>query len=84
MGIDCIIPEYNQVYEIKGKGEVECIRTSPRNLRLKAAESGTHSEMLEELNEVKEMFQHILGQVEGHISSDSVSLKLYTYKEYTA
>jgi hypothetical protein len=27
---------------------------------------------------MKEMFQHILGQVEGHLSSDSVSIKDYT------
>ncbi len=79
LGIDCIIPEYNQVYEIKGKGEVECIRTSPRKPAIEGELSQERiQEMLEELNEVKEMFQHILGQVEGHISSDSVSLKNYT------
>ena len=79
LGIDCIIPEYNQVYEIKGKGEVEYIRTSPRKPAIEGELSQERiQEMLEELNEVKEMFQHILGQVEGHISSDSVSLKNYT------
>ena len=32
LGIECIIPEYNEVYEIKGRGQVECVQVSKERL----------------------------------------------------
>ena len=34
--------------------------------------------MMEELNEMREMFQHTLGQVQEHVSSESISIENYT------
>ena len=35
-------------------------------------------QMMEELNEMREMFQHTLGQVQEHVSSESISIENYT------
>jgi len=79
LGIDCIIPEYNEVYEIKGRYDVECVRTSKEKLTADSEVSQERiEEMINELNKMKEMFEHALGQVEGHVSSEEISIKNYT------
>lgn len=79
LGIECIIPEYNEVYEIKGRGQVECVQVSKERLAAYSKLSPEHvQQMMEELNEMREMFQHTLGQLEEHVSSDSISIENYT------
>ena len=79
LGIECIIPEYNEVYEIKGRGQVECVQVSKERLAAYSKLSPEHvQQMMEELNEMREMFQHTLGQVQEHISSESISIENYT------
>ena len=77
--IECIIPEYNEVYEIKGRGQVECVQVSKERLAAYSKLSPEHvQQMMEELNEMREMFQHTLGQVQEHVSSESISIENYT------
>lgn len=79
LGIECIIPEYNEVYEIKGRSEVECVQVSKERLAAYSRLSPERvQQMMEELNEMREMFQHTLGQVQEHISSESISIENYT------
>ena len=79
LGIECIIPEYNEVYEIKGRGQVECVQVSKERLAAYSRLSPERvQQMMEELNEMREMFQHTLGQVQEHISSESISIENYT------
>jgi metallo-beta-lactamase family protein len=79
LGIECIIPEYNEVYEIKGRGQVECVQVSKERLAAYSKLSPEHvQQMMEELNEMREMFQHTLGQVQEHVSSESISIENYT------
>lgn len=79
LGIECIIPEYNEVYEIKGRGQVECVQVSKERLAAYSRLSPEHvQQMMEELNEMREMFQHTLGQVQEHVSSESISIENYT------
>lgn len=79
LGIECIIPEYNEVYEIKGRGQVECVQVSKERLAAYSKLSPEHvQQMMEELNEMREMFQHALGQVQEHVSSESISIENYT------
>lgn len=77
--IECIIPEYNEVYEIKGRGQVECVQVSKERLAAYSKLSPERvQQMMEELNEMREMFQHTLGQVQEHVSSESISIENYT------
>ena len=77
--IECIIPEYNEVYEIKGRGQVECVQVSKERLAAYSKLSPERvQQMMEELNEMREMFQHALGQVQEHVSSESISIENYT------
>lgn len=79
LGIECIIPEYNEVYEIKGRGQVECVQVSKERLAAYSRLSPERvQQMMEELNEMREMFQHTLGQVQEHVSSESISIENYT------
>jgi metallo-beta-lactamase family protein len=79
LGIECIIPEYNEVYEIKGRGQVECVQVSKERLAAYSKLSPERvQQMMEELNEMREMFQHTLGQVQEHVSSESISIENYT------
>ena len=79
LGIECIIPEYNEVYEIKGRGQVECVQVSKERLAAYSRLSPERvQQMMEELNEMREMFQHTLGLVQDHISSESISIENYT------
>ncbi|HHT65040.1 MAG TPA: MBL fold metallo-hydrolase [Clostridiales bacterium] len=77
LGIECIIPEYNEVYEIMGKDAVEC---APRKRITPDSELSQEriQEIILELQKMKDMFEHTMGQVEDHISSDSVTLKKYS------
>lgn len=77
LGIECIIPEYNEVYEIMGRDAVEC---APRKRITPDSELSQEriQEIILELQKMKDMFEHTMGQVEDHISSDSVTLKKYS------
>ena len=77
LGIECIIPEYNEVYEIMGRDAVECV---PRKRITPDSELSQEriQEIILELQKMKDMFEHTMGQVEDHISSDSVTLKKYS------
>jgi len=78
LGIECIIPGYNEEYEIKGRSEVECVQVSNERVTAQSEVSQKRiQEMLDELNKMKEMFQHTLEQVEKHVSSSSVSADNY-------
>ena len=78
LGVDCIIPEYNQCMR-SGKNEVECIRTVEKSATAETELSLEHiQDILSELGDMKKCSSIFLGRVEGHLSSDSVSIKDYT------
>lgn len=77
LGIECIIPEYNEVYEIMGRDVVECAPTKKITPDSELSEERIQ-EIILELQKMKEMFEHTMGQVEGRISTDPISIKKYS------
>jgi metallo-beta-lactamase family protein len=68
LGLECIVPEYNQVYEIKGK-QIEEVR-EPRITAESPVTEERIAELLKGLEELKELFEHTLKQIEGRVSND--------------
>lgn len=75
LGIECVVPEYNEVYEIMSKTRVEEIGVE-RPTAEYLDERGIH-ELKEELQNLKKLFEHTLSQLEDHIASNPLSLTKY-------
>ncbi|HHY83805.1 MAG TPA: MBL fold metallo-hydrolase [Clostridiales bacterium] len=72
LGIECIIPEYDEVYEIKANNMVEEVGIE------KPAADGTLAEeqfciLIRELKSLKALFEHTLKQLEDSLGSQPVS-----------
>jgi metallo-beta-lactamase family protein len=76
LGIDCIIPEYNQVYEIRNKSVVEEVGEK-RPAADAALSEDRIDELMEELQELKKLFEHTLNQLESRVSGEALSVGKY-------
>lgn len=76
LGIDCIIPEYNQVYEIRSKGVFEEVGEKISAADLPLSEERIN-ELMEELQELKSLFEHTLNQLVNQVSGEALSIGKY-------
>ncbi len=68
LGLKCIVPEYNQVYEIK-KRQIAEIREPSITPESPVSEERIN-ELLNGLEGLKELFEHTLKQIKGRVSND--------------
>lgn len=68
LGLNCLVPEYNHVYEIN-KRKIEEVREPGVTAESPVSEERV-TELLNGLEELKELFEHTLKQIEGRISND--------------
>jgi len=79
LGINCIIPEYNKVYEIGKEFEVEEVLLEDKDLaqiRQKAKEDQI-SDLLREIEKLKKIFDRALGNTEGFLKKDDINIDEY-------
>ncbi|MGB4439723.1 MAG: MBL fold metallo-hydrolase [Sedimentibacter sp.] len=79
LNIDCIIPEYNKIYDIKNQSEVKEVVLEDAGavkIRQKAKENQI-SELLKEMEELKKTFEKALNNTEGYLKNDNINIEEY-------
>jgi len=79
LNIDCIIPEYNKVYDIKKQSEVKEVVLEDTNaviIRQNAKENQI-SDLLNEIEKVKKTFEIALNNTEGYLKNDIINIEEY-------
>ena len=78
LNIDCIIPEYNKVYEVRKEYEVEeTVATENIAALAKMAKEDQIAELLEEVEKLKSIFDKTLENTKGYLKKDSVNIDEY-------
>lgn len=75
LGLECLVPEYNHVYEIR-KRQIEEIR-EPQITPDSLVSEERIGELLDGLIELKDLFEHTSKQLEGRISNDPITIAKY-------
>jgi len=77
LGVECIIPEYNEVFEIKTGDRVE--KSGPENMTSDSSiDMDRLSTMIDELQSLKALFDNTLNQLKDNLGSETVSLDKYS------
>ncbi len=79
LNIDCIIPEYNMVYDIKKQAEVKeaVLEDSDVAIIRQKAKENQITELLSEIEKLRNTFEKALNNTEGYLKKDNVNIEKY-------